>query len=165
MALSRVHSSSKCSRHALIQLKVLHRLHYSKAKLVRIFPNLSPVRDRCKQTIHHMLWSCPKLAPFWSSFFDTISKTYGCNIMPSPTSAIFGILSVPDDSNIPAHSQKVIAFSSPLARRSILFKWKYATALSHNQWIKDVMQNVKLEKKSDAPSTAPLRDFTRPGTQ
>uniref|UniRef100_A0A0E9PBQ4 Uncharacterized protein n=1 Tax=Anguilla anguilla TaxID=7936 RepID=A0A0E9PBQ4_ANGAN len=30
-----------------------------------------------------------KVNHHWSSFFDTISKTYSCNIMPSPTIAIF----------------------------------------------------------------------------
>ena len=61
MALTRVHSSSICSRHSLIQFKVLHRLHFSKVKLARIFPN--PICDRCKQapaTSYHMFWSCPK---------------------------------------------------------------------------------------------------------
>ncbi len=134
--LSRVHSSSKCSRHALIQLKVLH---YSKDKL------------GCKQTpatIYHTLWSCPKLAPFWSSFFDIVSKTYGCNVMPSPTSAIFGIFSVPDDYSLPAHLQKVIAFPSLLARRSILFKWKDVTSSVTQP---DVRQNIRLEKNQTHP--------------
>ncbi len=41
---------------ACLQFKVLHPLHFSKAKLAKIFPDLSLVCDRCKlATIHHML--------------------------------------------------------------------------------------------------------------
>ena len=40
MAPTKVHSSSICFRHALIQFKVLHRLHFSKVKLARIFQNV-----------------------------------------------------------------------------------------------------------------------------
>lgn len=94
-----------------------------------------------------MFWSCPELTPFCLSFFHTISKAYGYSIIPSPTIAIFGIFSVPVDSNLPAHLQKVIAFSSLLARHSILFKWKDVTPPLHNQWIKDLMQNIKLDDR------------------
>lgn len=149
MALSMVHSSSICARHSLILFKVLHRLHFSKAKLARIFPNLSPVCDRCKQapaTVYPMLWSCPKPIPFWSSFFDIISKAYDFNIEQSPTIGIFGVISVSYDSNPATSLKKVIAFSSLLASPSILFKWKDEAPPSPSQWIKDVMQNIKLEK-------------------
>ena len=47
-SLSRVRSCSINSRHQLIQFKVMHRLHYSKSKLHRIFPTVSPTCDRCK---------------------------------------------------------------------------------------------------------------------
>lgn len=45
-----------------------------------------------------------------------------------------------------AHLQKVIAFSSSLPSCSILFKLQDVTPPSRNQWIKDMMQNIKLEK-------------------
>lgn len=38
-ALTRVNSSSSCARLSLIQFKVLHRVHYSKAKLAEIYPS------------------------------------------------------------------------------------------------------------------------------
>ncbi len=149
MALTRVHSSSVRSRRALIQFKVLHRLHFSKARLARIFQNVDPLCDRCKQTpatSYHMFWSCTKLVPFWSSFFEVISNAYAYNISPSPLVAVFGWFSDAAGSVLPVHLQRVIAFSSLLARRLILFKWKAATPPSHHHWIRDVMQNLKLEK-------------------
>ncbi|CDQ57897.1 unnamed protein product [Oncorhynchus mykiss] len=42
-SLEYIHTCSINSRHHLIQFKVLHRLHYSKTKLHRIFPDTSPV--------------------------------------------------------------------------------------------------------------------------
>ena len=145
MALSRVHSSSTCARHALIQFKIIHRLHLSKAKLAKIFPNINPLCDRSKQapaTTLHMFWSCSTLDNFWSNIFDTISRAYNINIAPSAKAAVFGIL----PNGFPAHIQRVVAFTSLLARRLILFQWKDATPPSHNQWIITVMQNIKVEK-------------------
>ena len=49
-------------------------------------------------------------------------------------------------SDPPANLQRVIAFSSLLAKRAILFKWKDSKPPTHNQWIRDMMQNIKLEK-------------------
>ena len=120
-----------------------------KGKLARIFPKVDPLCCRCKQTratSYHMFWSCPKLVPFWSSFFEVISNVYACNISPSPLVAVFGWFSDPIGSVPPVHLQRVIAFSSSLARGLILFKLKAVTPPSHHHWIQDVMQKVKLER-------------------
>ena len=45
--LDQVHSSSMCARHALLQFKVVHRVHFSKVKLAHIYPNVDPTCDRC----------------------------------------------------------------------------------------------------------------------
>lgn len=58
--LDRIHSSSINSRHALVQFKVVHRLHYSKARVHGIYSNISPLCDKCKQqsgTLTHQFWS------------------------------------------------------------------------------------------------------------
>lgn len=47
--LSQIHSCSINSRHQLIQFKILHRLHYSKVRLHKICPSVSPMCDRCRQ--------------------------------------------------------------------------------------------------------------------
>lgn len=41
--LYHVHSSSFCAKHGLIQFKILHRTHWSKEKLSKIFPNINPL--------------------------------------------------------------------------------------------------------------------------
>lgn len=38
---------TKIIYHSLIQFKILHRLYYSKSKLNKIVPNVSPICDKC----------------------------------------------------------------------------------------------------------------------
>lgn len=58
-ALNGIKSCSINSRQQLIQLKVLHRLHYAKVPLRNIFPELLPLCDRCSwaegNLAHHFL--------------------------------------------------------------------------------------------------------------
>src|SRR4029434_3428578 len=54
--VKKIHSSSICARHSLIQLKIVHSLNMSKVKLSKIFPGVTPICDRCKQapaTLYH----------------------------------------------------------------------------------------------------------------
>lgn len=78
-ALQAVNATTSCARLSLIQFKVLHRLHYSKAKLSRIFPDKYDDRcARCTQApcnLTHMYWSCPKLFNFWKLFFDYLKDS------------------------------------------------------------------------------------------
>ena len=56
--VQKIHSTSICARHSLIQFKIVHRLHMSKVKLSKIFPGVNPIGDRCKQapaTLYHTL--------------------------------------------------------------------------------------------------------------
>lgn len=146
----RENTSSICTHHVLIQFKVVHHLHYSKAILARIYPNINPTCNRCNQapaTTYHMLWSWSKLVYFWKSFFITLSYVFNCSIQPSPITAIFGVIPCPDSiNNPPMYLQHVIAFSSLLARRIILFKWKDTKSPTYSHWMRDMMQNIKLEK-------------------
>ena len=145
-ALSLVHTSSICARHGLLQCKILHRIHYTNAKLARIYPAVNDACNRCNQspaTHCHMFWSCPKLTTFWQNIFNTISGAYGQTVLPNPISAIFGS---PSDIDLPAVVKRVLSFSTLLARRLILLDWKLPCPPSYNRWIRDVLYNLKLEK-------------------
>lgn len=75
-AIKRIHSTSICIRHGLLQFKVLHRLSLSRSRLARICPDVDPTCSRCRQapaTLYHIFWACPKLIQFWSLIFDTFS--------------------------------------------------------------------------------------------
>lgn len=146
-AVDRVHKSSLCIRHGLLQFKVLHRLHFCRNKLAKIFPDTDPTCQRCLSapaTLTHMFFTCPSIAPFWSSIFDSISSMCGQKITLNPLTAIFGV--VPEEFSISNSHSQAIAFALLLARRLILLKWKDRSPPSHGQWVKEVMMHLKLEE-------------------
>lgn len=80
-AQDRVHSSSVCTRHGLIQFKILHRLHLSKLKLSKMFPAVNPLCDRCGQTPASLAHICsglvqasPPTGPKYSKVYQRFSR-------------------------------------------------------------------------------------------
>ena len=90
-----------------------------------------------------MFWACSKLGAFWENIFQTLSQAYGQTILPNPLSAIFGI---PPDGNLSGSLKQALAFTTLLARRLILLKWKLSHPPSHDHWVREVLYNLKLEK-------------------
>ena len=91
--LMNIHRSSVNARHNLIQFKVIHRLHYSKVKVSKMYPSLSAFCNKCKNqkgTLTHQFWTCPNLHSFWSSVFDFYSKAFNKQWIPNPLVAILG---------------------------------------------------------------------------
>ena len=89
----RVHKSSICARHSFIRCWILHRAHYTKARLAKMFNTVSSLCDRCKQytaSYIHIFWSCPSFNGFWSEIFMTLSKVIGKDIVPNALIALFG---------------------------------------------------------------------------
>lgn len=145
--LQRIHSTSICARHSLIQFKIVHRLHMSKVKLSKMYPEVNPICDRCKQapaTLFHTFWSCSSLTSFWTSIFEAYSKITGVNIDPCPFIGLFGVPS--EILPIQRSELNCIAYSSLLARRLILLNWKSDKPPSFGRWICDVMFFLKVEK-------------------
>ena len=85
---------------------------------------------------------CPSLRRYWTKIFDTMSRSVGITFEPNVMTAVFGI-SPPNLSKYKAH---LIAFTTLLARRLILMKWKSPAPPSHIHWIRDVLHFIKLEK-------------------
>lgn len=147
-AIGVVNSSSSCARLSLIQFKIFHRLHYSKEKLSKLYPDkIDGKCNRCSQTpcnLTHMFWSCPKLIKFWQLFFKTISDVLNINITPTPHIAIFG--KPPDELRTTNIQNNVIAFASLTARKRILLLWKSPQSPSIKVWLHDILSLLKLEK-------------------
>ncbi len=145
--VKRVHSSSMCAQHSLVQFKLIHRVHFSKAKLAKIYPQINPICDRCKLgdvTLIHMFWLCPKLKGHWKAIFEALSTVLTVKIDPNPLMSLFGI--IPEGMELPVGGHKIVAFTTLLARRLILLRWKEAVPPSVSHWIRDVLSNLKLEK-------------------
>ena len=146
-ALHAINSSSSCARLNLIQFKVLHRIHFSKARLSKIYPNLSDVCDRCSlapANLTHMFWSCPSLVEYWRYFFDLLSEVLEITLDPSAQIAIFGI---PEEGlRLTVTQTNVILFASLIARRRILLLWKSRLPPSGATWLSDLASFLKLER-------------------
>uniref|UniRef100_A0A3P9JW43 Reverse transcriptase domain-containing protein n=1 Tax=Oryzias latipes TaxID=8090 RepID=A0A3P9JW43_ORYLA len=145
-ALSLVHLSSICARHRLIQCKIVYRVHYTNARLAKIYPSISDACSRChlSPANHaHMFWSCPVIAALWTDVFDTLTRAYRYTVTPNPMSAIFGL---PPTSDTPSALKRAVAFTTLLARRLVLLNWKLPRPPSHVRWVREVLYNLKLER-------------------
>ena len=109
-SLERIHTLSLCIRHGLIQFKVLHRLHYSRDKLSKLYPTADGI---------DMFWSCPSLNDYWRQIFDVFPKICGQTITPDYHTAIFGV--PPPGCKVSNLQTNALAFASLLTRRLILF--------------------------------------------
>lgn len=145
--LLRVHSSSFCARHGLIQFKILHRTHWSKEKLSRVYPHINPLCDRCQQapgSLIHMFLTCPTLHNFWTDICNSLSEILNMPIDPIPITILFGVL--PSTLVVPKFKADFVAFATLLARRLILLKWKSPTPPTVYHWLTDLLSHSKLEK-------------------
>ena len=142
-----VHSSSVCARHGLLQFKILHRLHLSKEKLSRMYPNVNPACDRCGHspaTLAHMFWYCSKLTSYWQSIFKSLSDIIEKPFDPDPLTAVLGIIR--PGVKLSTFQYSMIKFVTLLARRLILLNWKQTQVPTHTTLMKDVMHYLQLEK-------------------
>lgn len=132
---------------ALLKFKVLHRLHISKEKFAKLYPDSDPMCNRCKAEIRsliHTFWKCPTLNNYWTAIYKTLSETYKIKLAPSALIALFGV--IPPGISIVKHYSNAVAFASLLGRRLILVNWKKETPPTHDQWITDLMRFLYMEK-------------------
>ena len=64
----------------------------------------------------------------------------------SPLTLCQPFLAFPLDADLPFALRQALAFTSLLARRLILLNWRLFRPPTHNRWIKEVLDNLKLEK-------------------
>lgn len=138
--LKLVNSTSLCARHCLIQFKVVHRAHISKAKLSSMYSEVSPYCVKCKiaeASLIHMYWSCSSLNKYLREIFHTLSQVLKIKLKPNPLTALFGIME--GEEQLPVEKHHTLSFSSLLARRAILLKWRDTSPPTHAQWLEDIM--------------------------
>jgi len=74
----------------------IHRLHFPRSKLARIFPEIDTMCSTCHRgeaNLGYMFWTCPALGPFWSAVFETFSYICVKEIELDPIVAVFGVAS------------------------------------------------------------------------
>ena len=93
-SLRYINTCSLNARHCLIQFKILHRLHYSRVKLHRIFPEISSICEKFNQVGANLIHSYalfPKLEDFWMAGFSFFSKVFKTTLRPDPPLVIQGM--------------------------------------------------------------------------
>ena len=144
--LKLVHSSSICARHAVIQAKVVFRSHFTRHKLSRIYSDVPDTCLRCglSPANHlHTFVTCPRLHSFWSGIIANINTAYHCDVILDPCLAIFGVSPQP----VSPHSLgRVLAFTTLLARRLILMRWKDPLPPPLKCLFSELLLDIRLEK-------------------
>uniref|UniRef100_A0AAR2LAI9 Reverse transcriptase domain-containing protein n=2 Tax=Pygocentrus nattereri TaxID=42514 RepID=A0AAR2LAI9_PYGNA len=145
-SLSRVLCCSVNSRYRLIQFKVLHRLHYSRTKLHKIFESISPLCERCKieeGSLTHMFITCPVLQTFWSRIFDWLSKILEIKLDFDPIIVICGCSAL--SSTFPYKIQQVVMAAMIVAKKLLLLNWKSPSAPSFKHWLAEMLNFASME--------------------
>ncbi len=144
--LQNIHDCSINTRHNLIQFKSLHRVYMCKTKLHKIFPEVSPVCNKCKVvegTLLHSFWTCCNLHKYWTDIFDLLSKVYKKDIVPDPMIAIFGVISVP---SVSSYERQGISLFMVLAKRLILQRWKLDIVPTFDVLLSELAGIIHIEK-------------------
>ncbi len=143
--LRNVHTCSVNARHNLIQFKVVHRLHYSKLKLHKIYPTISPLCNKCKTlegTLFHSLLSCSKIQPFWKCVFKFLSEVYSVNLEPEPCIGLLGA----ENAFCSKYQTQAISLCMLLAKNLILQMWKADTVPTFEMWARELGNMLHLEE-------------------
>ena len=146
-SLEEVNTCSINSRHCLIQFRVIHRLHYSKSKLHKIYPDVSPNCDICNATeanLLHCFALCPLIQNYWIRIFETLSNILDTHIVPDPTLIILG---VSDPISILTRAQRhLLSYGLITAKKLILTHWKKAEAPAFKHWLNEMTGTLHLER-------------------
>lgn len=146
-SLELTHRCSNNARHCLIQFKILHRLHYSKERLHKIYPEISPLCDRClvaEDTLLHSFILCPKVKIFWFNIFSLISKILQIQLEPNPHTIILGISD--DIKRLNNYQQCLLSYSLITAKKLLLMHWKNKETPTTKIWLSDLTNTLYLER-------------------
>lgn len=97
---------------------MLHRLHFSREKLARIYPDEDPACPRCNYnlaTVGHMFWAYPQLDNYWRQIFEILSRVRGQDLYPDFRIGVFGVAA--SNYKLNRFQADAIAFASLIARR------------------------------------------------
>lgn len=146
-ALENISTCSHSARHCLIQFKIIHMLHFSREKLHNIYPEISPMCDKCKTSVATHLHSyvlCPKIYSFWTDIFNIMSEVMGIMIKPDPLLIILGVSEM--FKKLSKTQQCFISYSLIIAKKLILTLWKSVNAPTSKMWLEGITNTLHLER-------------------
>lgn len=89
----------------LVQLKILHRIYYTRVTLHKIGKADSTLcLRRCGAvgTFYHILWECPIILTYWETIMRIITQFNGVTVQPEPKRCLLNLWE-PTDLNHAAH--------------------------------------------------------------
>lgn len=156
-SLEEIQHCSINARHCLIQFKILHRLHYSKTKLHKIFPNISPNCDKCgsgEGSLAHCFVLCPNLQGYWQGIFKVFTEVTQKPLEPD---ALLILMGWSDQSyKLTTHEQQFVSYGLLTAKKLILTFWKKQQVPSLQAWLNELTNTLHPEEIRFS-----LRDRTR----
>ena len=103
-----------------VQFKVVFRIHYTRARLKKLFPDTDEFCIRCSQSPADHTHPKPQLHSFWTSFFDTLSAVFNIHMSLCHLIAMCGVS--PVVGRFTSYQADVIAFAALIAKRQILLR-------------------------------------------
>ena len=146
-SLRYINTCSLNARHCLIQFKTLHRLHYSRVKLHRIFPEISPICEKCNQEEANLLHSytlCPKLEHFWTAVFSFFSKVFKTTLQPDPLLVILGTSG--NIGNLQITQRRLLSYGLLCGKKLVLLHWKKTETPTFKEWLTALTDTLHLER-------------------
>lgn len=143
-SLEEIHLCSTHARHCLIQFKVVHRLHYSKTKLHKIFPNLSPICDKCNAgdgSLTHSFVLCPNLQGYWQGIFKVFTEVTQKDLEPDVLLILFGLSN--QSFKLSKYEQQLLSYGLLTAKKLILTFWKKKQVPSLQAWLNELTNTLK----------------------
>lgn len=122
-ALRHTHSATKCTNLWELSYKVMQRWYLTPYRIAKFDSSTPSLCWRnCSQTgtIFHILWSCGRLAKFWSIILSIFHQVTGLHTQPSPSLAILNL----GIEEIPPSLRKFTTHLFPAAKLVILRLWR-----------------------------------------
>lgn len=125
-------------RFRLVQLKILHRVYYSRTHLFDWGKAASPLclrGCRAEGTFYHILWDCPVILEFWAKVVETMARVTGQEIPREPR---WLLLMIKGDLHWPRYTDIWLSLAAGVAKRNIAREWGSRVPPSWNQWQRDL---------------------------
>lgn len=134
-----------CNNDRERQFKILHRLHYTPLMRGRLGLSSSNCNkcDREIGTYAHMFWKCSKIQMFWNEVKKELDTLIGHDLDLSPLQCILAAKVSSARNN---HNAKLIGILLYMARKTILKFWIHKDTPTLDDWYKEVMSIIPLEK-------------------
>uniref|UniRef100_A0A803J6W9 Reverse transcriptase zinc-binding domain-containing protein n=1 Tax=Xenopus tropicalis TaxID=8364 RepID=A0A803J6W9_XENTR len=132
------------SRDRLIQYKFLHRAYITPKVLAKISPSQVDECPRCHQSpadFIHMVWTCNKIASFWTEVADYISDLTSAPTTATPSGMLLNQIT---DLAPTTAERALISILLAYARKSITMKWKAHSAPTIQFWVSQVNQAMPI---------------------